>query len=153
MNKFFSAVVLGLSMFVSFTAQAADRASADQAIAMTRKAVAYLKANGSGKAFADFANPANTDFHDRDLYIYVYDMKGNCVAHGANPKLIGKNLRDMRDGEGKYIVRGFIEAASSAAGSGWVDYTWPNPVTKAIETKSGYVERSGDLIVGSGIYK
>jgi signal transduction histidine kinase len=38
-------------------------------------------------------------------------------------------------------------------GSGWVDFKWPNPVTKAVEAKSGYVERAGDLLVGSGVYK
>lgn len=134
------------------TAAAADRGSPDEAVAMVKKAVAYMKENGKEKAFAEFANTANTQFHDRDLYIYVYDMKGNCIAHGNNPKMVGKNLLEMKDNSGKAIIKGFIEVANTK-GKGWVDYKWPNPVTKAVELKSGYVEKADDVIVGSGVYK
>ncbi len=152
MNALISTVVLAVAMFAA-PVHAADKGSADEAVAMTKKAVAFLKANGKEKAFAAFANPADTTFHDRDLYVYVYSMDGICVAHGANPKMVGRNLIDMRDRDDKYIIRGFIEAAKSDAGGGWVDYQWPNPVSKLIEHKAGYVEKSGNLIVGSGIYK
>jgi len=145
------------------TAAAADRGSPDEAVAMVKKAVAYMKENGKEKAFAEFANPANKEFHDRDLYInkefhdrdlyiYVYDMKGNCIAHGNNPKMVGKNLLEMKDNSGKAIIKGFIDVANTK-GKGWVDYKWPNPVTKAVELKSGYVEKAEDVIVGSGVYK
>ena len=91
-------------------------------------------------------------FHDRDLYIFVYDMKGNSLAHGVNPKMVGKNLLEMKDNEGKAIVRSFIETAEKA-GKGWVDYKWANAVNKAIGEKSSYVEKVDNVIVGSGIYK
>lgn len=133
---------------------AADqKGSADEAVAMVKKAVAYLKANGKEKAFAEFANLSNHQFHDRDLYIFVYDFNGVAVAHGNNPKMVGKNLLEMKDNEGTFIIKGFIDVAKTK-GKGWVDYKWPNPVTKALEQKSGYIEKTdGDLIVGSGIYK
>jgi signal transduction histidine kinase len=154
MKMFISAVALGLSFCaLPLMASAAEKGSADEAVAMTKKAAAYLKANGKDKAFAEFANPANKDFHDRDLYVYVYDMNGVSLAHGANPKMVGKNLLDMRDGDGKYIIKGFIDVANSAAGKGWVEYKWPNPVTKTVDPKAGYVEKVDGLIVGSGIYK
>ncbi|NEX63440.1 histidine kinase [Noviherbaspirillum sp. 17J57-3] len=141
-------------MFATVTgsALASDRASADDAVAMVKKAVAAIKANGKDKAFADFADPANKDFHDRDLYIYVYDMNGVAVAHGNNPKMVGKNLMDMKDNDGTPIIKSFIDVANTK-GKGWVDYKWPNPVTKAVERKSGYVEKVDNLVVGSGIYK
>ncbi|WP_235953553.1 cache domain-containing protein [Noviherbaspirillum galbum] len=134
------------------TASANERASADEAVAMVKKAVAAIKANGKDKAFAEFADPANKDFHDRDLYIYVYDMNGTNVSHGNNPKMVGKNLMDMKDADGTAIIKTFIDVANSK-GKGWVDYKWPNPVTKAVERKSGYVEKVDNLVVGSGIYK
>ncbi|WP_235953528.1 cache domain-containing protein [Noviherbaspirillum galbum] len=142
------------AMFATVTgsALASDRASADDAVAMVKKAVAAIKANGKDKAFADFADPANKDFHDRDLYIYVYDMNGVAVAHGNNPKMVGKNLMDMKDNDGTPIIKSFIDVANTK-GKGWVDYKWPNPVTKAVERKSGYVEKVDNLVVGSGIYK
>lgn len=144
-----------LSMcFMGFTsaAAAAERGSAAEATAMVAKAVAYLKQHGKEKAFAEFSNPANAEFHDRDLYIFVYDMNGNKVAHGNNPKMVGKNLMEMKDADGKPIIRSFVETASKD-GKGWIDYKWPNPVTKAVENKSGYIEKVDGLIVGSGIYK
>lgn len=141
-----------LAMFIHASAMAADRGTADEAVAMVKKAIAYMKENGKEKAFAEFGNPSNTTFHDRDLYIFVYDLNGNNVAHGNNPKMVGKNLLEMKDHDGKFIIKGFIDVANTK-GKGWVDYKWPNPVTKAVEQKSGYVEKVDNLIVGSGIYK
>lgn len=132
-------------------AQAADTASPAEAIAMVKKAGEYLKANGKEKAFAEFSNPKGS-FKDRDLYIMVYDMNGINYAHGANPKLIGKNLIDIKDADGAYIVKSFVDVAKGK-GKGWVDYKWPNPVSKAIEAKSTYVEKHDDVLIGAGIYK
>ena len=144
---------VALSLFIACgMASAADKGSAEEAVAMVKKAVAYINEHGQEKAFAEFANPANTQFHERDLYIFVYDMKGTSVSHGNNPKMVGKNLLDMKDHDGKFIIRGFIDIANTK-GKGWFDYKWPNPVSKAVEQKSGYVEKTGNLIVGSGIYK
>lgn len=43
---------------------------------MVKKAAALIKSGGKDKAFAAISDPANKDFHDRDLYIYVYDLIG-----------------------------------------------------------------------------
>ena len=51
------------------------------------------------------------------------------------------------------IVKNFIEVGNSKAGNGWVDYKWPNPVTKAVESKATYIEKVGDILIGSGVYK
>jgi cytochrome c len=110
-------------------ALAADTGTPAQAMAMVKKAGEYLKANGKEKAFAEFSNP-NGSFKDRDLYIMVYDMNGVNLAHGANPKLIGKSLIELKDADGTMIVKSFVETANSK-GKGWVDYKWPNPVSKA----------------------
>jgi len=154
MKQLIRQLVLGASVALVATSGMAQeqRATADEAVAMVKKAVAYLKANGKDKAFAEFANPNNKEFHDRDLYIFVYDMNGVNLSHGNNPKMVGKNLIDLKDNDGTYIIKGFVEVANSK-GKGWVDYKWPNPVTKAVEKKSGYVEKVDNMIVGSGIYK
>ncbi len=72
-------------------AGAQSKGSKDEAVAMVKKAVAYLKANGRDKALAEISNTQGM-FVDRDLYVVVYDMQGNCLAHGANAKQVGKNL-------------------------------------------------------------
>ncbi|CAN5178439.1 hypothetical protein BH11PSE11_BH11PSE11_18890 [soil metagenome] len=153
MIKLTGALVLSMIFFLHPTAAlAADRATAEEATAMVKNAIAHMKKQGNEKAFADFADTRNLKWHDRDLYLFVYDFKGMNVAHGNNPKMPGKNLLELKDADGKPIIRSFIEV-TEAKGSGWVDYMWPNPVTKAIEIKTSYVERTGDLIVGAGIYK
>lgn len=52
----------------------------------------------------------------------------------------------------KPLIKALVETAQ-AKGSGWVDYKWPNPVTKLIDSKSTCVEKIGDLTVACGIYK
>lgn len=130
---------------------AANVGSADEAVAMVKKAAAYIAANGRDKAFAEISNPSGL-FKDRDLYIAVLDQKGVTLAHGGNPKLIGKPMIDLKDVDDKHFIKAFLDVAATK-GSGWVDYKWPNPVSKAIEKKSTYVEKAGDLVIICGIYK
>nr|WP_315395995.1 cache domain-containing protein [uncultured Duganella sp.] len=125
--------------------------SAAEATALVQRAAAYLKANGPAKAYAAFNDPAG-QFKDRDLYMFVLDTSGKMLAHGANPKLIGKDLSGLKDSDDKYFIKTMIDVAKGK-GSGWVDYKWPHPVTKAIEPKSSYVEKVDDVILGCGIYK
>ncbi|HEY0847981.1 MAG TPA: cache domain-containing protein [Noviherbaspirillum sp.] len=129
---------------------AADKGTQEEATALVKKAIAYLKANGKEKAYAEFTN--GSQFKDRDLYVFVVDFNGMALAHGANPKLVDKNMSDLKDGDGKFFVREFIEVAKTK-GKGWVDYKWPNPVTKVIEPKTTYVERVDDTLVACGVYK
>ena len=140
-----------LALAISFNASAADqRATKDEAVAMVKKAIDYLKQNGKEKAFAEFSKPQGM-FVDRELYIVVEDMSGTVLAHGTNPKLIGKNLIEIKDMQGKAFVREQIEVAKTK-GSGWVDFHWSNPVSQKMEPRSTYLERAGDYIVLSGVY-
>jgi cytochrome c len=145
------AATLFCTLALQVPAWAADHGSAAEATAMVKKAIEFIKANGKDKAYAEFSNPKGA-FKDRDLYIFVFDMKGACLAHGANPKLIGKDLIQLKDAEGKYFIKDFVNTANTK-GKGWVDYKWPNPVSKDIEAKSTYIEKYEDVMVGAGIYK
>ena len=66
---------------------------------MVVQAIAYLKANGAEKALQEF-DKLNGRFQWRDLYAFAYDLKGVMKGH-PNPKLIGRNLYDEPDSEGK----------------------------------------------------
>jgi signal transduction histidine kinase len=129
---------------------AADRGTRDDAVAMVKKAVAYLKENGREKAFAEFDNRSG-QFADRDLYVVVYDMNGKNLAHGGNLKMIGKSLIDIKDVNGKSFMKERVEIAR-VKGKGWQDYVFLDPVSKQMEPKSMYIEKFEDLIVGCGIY-
>ena len=152
MKKIIGYLIMCIAFFgICTNASAADRGTADDAIAMVKKAVAFLKANGKEKLFAEVNNPSG-QFVKGDLYVFVHDLEGNCLAHGGNPKLIGKNLLDLKDATGFQMVKGFIEVANTK-GKGWVDYKWPNKTTKEVESKSTYLEKVDSLIISVGIYK
>jgi cytochrome c len=148
MQKIMKTMLLGLfAVMLSSVSFAADKGTADEAVANVKKAVAYLKANGREKAFAEFNNPAGK-FSSRDLYIFVFDKQGVALAHGANKKLIGKNMMEIQDADGKFFVKKFYTADKT-----WVDYKWQQPTTKMIDQKSTYIEKVDDLLIGCGIYK
>lgn len=152
MKRLMSIVLVYLGFFLASAAFAAvpGRGNADEAVAMVKRAIQFAKLNGRERALAEFSDPKG-QFVDRDLYVLVFDLNGVNLAHGNNPKIIGKNLIDMRDAEGKEIIRNFISIANSK-GSGWFRYKWPNPITKEIETKATYIEKSDELMYGVGIF-
>jgi cytochrome c len=133
------------------TVRAAEHGTPEEAIAMVKKAMTYLKANGKEKTFAEVNNPKG-QFTDRDMYVVVYDMNGKNLAHGANPRMVGKDLIDLKDADGKSFMKERIEIIKTK-GKGWQDYKFVNPVSKNIESKSMYIEKFEDMIVGCGIYK
>lgn len=140
--------------FAAIPAQAAENhGTAAEAQAMVQKAIAAIKKEGRDKAFAQI-DDRKGPFVDRDLYVVVYDMKGKVLAHGSNAKMIGKDMIELRDNDGKYFVKERVEMMSKGPDAkGWQDYKFMNPVSRAIEPKSMYLQRYEDLIVGCGIYK
>jgi signal transduction histidine kinase len=145
---FLVAAMMGLG---SFQAVAAEKGTAAEAEAMIQKAIDYYKANGKEKTLAEISNP-NGQFVKGDLYIFVWDMQGVVIAHGANSKLIGKNMSQIKDVDGKQFVHEGVELAK-AKGKGWVDYKWSNPTTQKVEAKSTYVVKVDDMVFCCGIYK
>lgn len=145
-------LILGMSWVLPAAAQAqAPRGTADEAVAMVKRAAAYLSKNGKDKAVAAFNDP-NGEFVTGDLYVIMLDGKGVALAHGQNPRMVNKNILEMMAG-GVYPIKEFIKIGNSPAGSGWVKYQWPNSISKKIEQKSTYVERAGEYYLGVGVYQ
>jgi len=126
---------------------AAGQATPNEAKAMAVKAADYLKSVGPEKALPEFS-AKDGPWHDRDLYVFVDDIKGVMVANGTNPGLIGKSVVELRDVDGK----AFHHEILAITDAGWVDFKWRNPVTNAVEPKTTYEIRVGDYIVGVGAY-
>ncbi|MDI1258457.1 cache domain-containing protein [Aquabacterium sp.] len=148
------ALMLSLALSVgAFSVQAAEGgANKDDAVAMVKKGVAYVKSAGKDKAYADISDKANAEFHHQDLYLTVYALDGTVKAHGANAKMIGKNLIELKDIDGKAFVKERVDMAKTNA-TFWQDYKFTNPETKKIEPKSMYCEKLEDTVVCGGIYK
>ena len=97
-------------------------------------------------------NNKNGKFVKGELYIFALDLKGITLAHPINTKLVGKDMALIKDADGKYFAREFVNIAKNP-GKGWVDYKWTNPTTKKIDDKTSYIERTGDILLGCGIYR
>ena len=148
MKKFLSLVALGLAL-ASSTFAAGDSGVAKDAEALVQKAVKHLAAAGKDKALADFGTPA---WVDRDVYLVVLDFNGIVVAHGINPKLIGKDFMGVKDVDGVAFTAAMVETAKTK-GKGWTDYKFTDPTTKKVLPKASYCEKAGELAVCAGIYK
>lgn len=147
MKLVLSPMLLAASLLSAPAVYAAGQATPDEAQAMATKAADYLKAVGPEKAFPEF-NAKNGPWHDRDLYVTVQDSKGVMVAHGTNPGLIGKSMLDLKDVDGKPFNREIQQIKDT----GWIEFKWQNPLTKAVEPKKMYEIRVGEYIIGVGAY-
>lgn len=147
----FSACLLPF-LFAFLPAHAADGPpSTADAQAMVKKAVAFIKANGKQRSLDEINQPKG-QFVERELYVFVLDKQGTTLANGVNPKIVGVNVIDMKDADGKPFIREILKMANEK-GNGWQDYKWPDPVQKTIRNKSSYVEKIDDWYVCAGIYK
>jgi signal transduction histidine kinase len=156
MKQFLHAMLLALCAIGTAAAGAmadAERGTPEEAVALVKKAIVFYRANGRDK-LAEEINTRTAQFREKDLYLFVAPYAGGAVlAHGANVKLVGRTLGDLRDIDGVNFVQKFHEVAGGKEGKGWVDYRWPNPKTRQLERKSTYIERVDDLYIACGIYK
>jgi cytochrome c len=144
-------LLAALSLACSVAVAADGGATADQATAMVKKGVAFIKANGSEKGYAEITSKTS-QFKQQDLYLVVYGLDGTVHAHGANEKMVGRNLIELKDVDGKAFVKERVEMAKASA-TFWQDYKFTNPESKKIEPKTMYCERLEQTVVCGGIYK
>src|ERR1700752_4538781 len=101
-----------LFAFSSAGAIAFERGTRDEAVAMVKRVQDMFKQDGPEETFKAVTGKEQ-GFNERDLYPFVYTLDGTkCVAHGANSALVGKNLIDLKDPDGKFLIR---ELAATAA--------------------------------------
>lgn len=153
MKKFLDILVaLILAAGLAGTAAAQERGTRGEALALAQEAFDHIKKAGPEKAYADFTHD-KARWTRKDLYVMAYDAQAICLAHGANDKLVGKDLSAVKDAAGRPVVLGLIGMAKK--GGGWFDYDWPHPQSKKIEAKSTYARPlpSGEGFIGVGIYR
>ena len=151
MKLLISSAAAGLLMLAGTSHAAEGGATSEQAVAMVQKGVAYLKANGTEKGYAEISSKTS-QFKLEDLYLVVYGLDGTVHAHGSNLKMIGKNLIDLKDVDGKAFVRERVDLGK-AKPNFWQEYKFVNPESKKIEPKVMYCERLDSTLVCGGIYK
>lgn len=145
------ALIGGVLLALTQASVAKDEfATAKEAEAMVVKAITAIKA-AKQKTY-DEITAKDAKWIDRDLYPVVYDFTGKVLAHGANAKMVGKDLIELMDADGKPFVKERVELGKSK-GKFWQDYKFTDPVTKKIMPKQMYCEKLDDTVVCAGIYK
>ena len=123
--------------------------TAAEAKAMLEKAVAAVKADKT-KAL-DQIQKGEGGFKDRDLYAFCANASDGVIT--AHPALKGKNIREIKDKNGKALG----EEMMTVAKEGKVDevsYMWPRPGADTTPVqKVSFVTKAADQVCGVGYYK
>jgi cytochrome c len=143
LNKIFATLLLVFGM--------AAAAPKDEATSLVQNAAKFLKTEGKEKALQE-CNKPDGKWVKGEIYVFAYDFQGVIVAHPKNPKLVGKNMLEVPDVDGKLFRKDIVETAKTK-GSGWVDYKYKNPESGKIEEKTTYLLKAGDVIFCAGIYR
>lgn len=148
------AAVLGIALnTMSLQAETApaseDRTAASRTQALLDRAEQRVRDKGE-QAMATFSQAG--EFQDGDLYVYVLGMDGKFIASGGSSStLIGRNVREMTDSDGRPFFRQILDDAKTAK-SGTVEYRWFNPVRNRAEPKIATYRVIGDRILVVGYY-
>ncbi|WP_413111622.1 cache domain-containing protein [Thaumasiovibrio sp. DFM-14] len=90
--------------------------------------------------------------YGKDGYFFVYDQYGTNLVHPIQPELVGKNLYDLQDEKGNYLIRSLLDAALD--GGGFHRYLWQKPSTGDTVTKLSYARWIPEWhwMIGTGLY-
>ena len=148
--KFLTHAALIATISFAPAAFAAEPSEKD-AIAMVEKGVSFMKVSGKDEMIKRI-NAKDADYMQGSLYLTMRDTKGVILANPVNPAMIGKDLVDVPDADGKLFRREILELAKTK-GKGWVDYKFKNPASGKVEAKTSYIYLVGDVTLEAGIYK
>lgn len=149
--------IMVLAFALSSPAQAADATNAPaikteletRAERLLDVATRHIELKGEAGTH-DFGR--QSDFVDRDLYAYALRVDGVFLASGGSSAvLVGENVTDQTDSDGKPFFREMIETALRD-GHGRVEYRWYNPADSRGEPKLTLFRKVGEIIVAVGFY-
>jgi len=90
--------------------------------------------------------------YGEDGYFFVYDSQGVNLVHPIQKELVGRNLHDLRDSKGHYVIRDLLDLARH--GGGFIRYRWNKPSAHTEREKLGFVRMlpKWGWMLGSGLY-
>jgi methyl-accepting chemotaxis protein len=91
-------------------------------------------------------------FDDNSGYIFIYKYDGTCIALPTKKSNVGKNLLDIKDSNGLYLIKELIKKAKQ--GGGIVKYMWPKAGSDKPEPKFSYALsfEPYNWMIGTGTY-
>lgn len=162
MRRFILSFII-LSFCSSASLYAEDRLSrylyrdTKQLVQLVEDAAALMEEKGLA-TFTEFGQKGSR-WYTEHSYLFVYDSGGTPIFHAAMPELVGNNLLDLRDMNGKPVIRFITDVGRQPERDayGWVFYFWQNKNEFQPEWKSAYIRKvvlpDGKVcLVGSGGY-
>lgn len=93
-------------------------------------------------------------YNNRRGYFFATSLDGIEQLFADRPELEGQNLLDMKDTDGKFVIRDMIHIAREK-GEGFYEYTWSKPHTHGVNhAKLAYIKNLPhlDWFIGTGEY-
>lgn len=134
-------------------ANAQQLGTAEEAKAMLDRAIVALKSN-EAKALSEFNDPKNKQFHDRDLYVFCYNISdGNITAYSSSA-LLNTDVRTLVLNDDPIGQRAYEAIKNSPEGSlSTMDYNFPKPRATEPVAKQTLQTRIGNQGCGVTYYK
>ncbi len=128
-----------------------------QLVFLVEEAASLVEKRGP-EAFREFA-VRGSRWLDDSHYLFVYDINGVCLFHPAIPELVGRNILDLTDMNGKPVGQWINEIGRRPEpdASDWIFYLWEAPTDLTPTWKNSYVRkamgpRGKVYLVGSGVH-
>lgn len=86
-------------------------------------------------------------------YFFVTDLEYNVVAHGAEPKKVGNNMKEYKDSNGVFLYQEFVKIAKDKE-EGPISYFRPKAGQKEPLEKISYVKvfKPWGWVLGTGVF-
>lgn len=105
------------------------RSVVDTAVSLIANYDADVKAGRMTVADAQTAAKAAVSAlrHSGTEYFFLLDDRGVTIAHGVDPKLVGRDLLSTPDANGVLFIRELLNQSKNSANGGFVSYVWRKP--------------------------
>lgn len=92
------------------------------------------------------------DRQNGSSYIFIYTLNGINISDPNKPQNRGKNMINLQDVNGKYMLQDLIQEAKG--GGGFVKYVWDNPANSMLSQKVSYAItfKPWGWMIGTGVY-
>ena len=110
------------------------------------RAIAHYESEGLD-ATIDAYN--SQDSLDGNFYLFLIGADDNYLVHPIFPHFIGTDIKDVVGSDGQELGK---EIALATEDGIWVEYLWPNPISRVEEPKITWAIRHDGLIFASGYY-
>lgn len=124
---------------------------------LVEEAASLIETEGED-AFGEFGVP-NSRWLNGSTYLFVYAEDGTTVFHPISPELLGKNVSNLKDIDGKPVVQEIVAIARKPGrmAHGWVFYRWQDqrqltPIWKSSYVRKAVTPQGKTYVVGSGLY-